>query len=76
MYLITNGQIVTEDGILKDHELLIEKDRIKSIAEKGSTDRAGVKEVIDANNGYVSPGFIDIHTDYILKAWQHPGQPS
>jgi alpha-D-ribose 1-methylphosphonate 5-triphosphate diphosphatase len=65
VYLITNGQIVTEHGILKDHELLIENDRIKCIAEKGSIDRADVKEVIDANNGYVSPGFIDIHTDYI-----------
>jgi len=65
VYLITNGQIITENGILKDHDLLIEGDVIKSIIKKGEIDREGVEEVIDANNGFISPGFIDIHSDYI-----------
>ena len=64
MYLITNGQIVTADGIIQDHELLIENDRIKWIGKKGEIDLTGV-EVIDAGGGYISPGFIDLHTDYI-----------
>ncbi len=65
MYLITNGQIVTEKGILKEHDLLIEGDRIKEINLKGKIDTEGATEIIDARNGYVSPGFIDIHSDYI-----------
>ena len=65
MYLITNGQIVTENGILKDHELLIEEDIIKKICKTGETTIENGLQVIDAQNGYISPGFIDIHADYI-----------
>ncbi|MTI65830.1 MAG: phosphonate metabolism protein PhnM [Firmicutes bacterium] len=67
MYLITNGLIVTEDEILKNHEILIEKDKIKEIRKKGEISKEGIKEVIDANGGYIAPGFIDIHADYIEK---------
>nr|WP_054876861.1 phosphonate metabolism protein PhnM [Oxobacter pfennigii] len=64
MYLITNGLIITENEILKDHEVLVNGDRIERIAKKGEIYTFGI-EVIDANGGYVSPGFIDIHSDYI-----------
>ncbi|MDP4089937.1 MAG: phosphonate metabolism protein PhnM [Bacillota bacterium] len=65
MYLITHGNIVTENGILKGYELLIEEDRIKRIAKEGEIEREGIDKVIDANDGYIAPGFIDIHADYI-----------
>lgn len=65
MYLITNGQIVTEKGILKGYDLLIEGDIIKKVALKGEIITEGGTEIIDAHNGYVAPGFIDIHSDYI-----------
>lgn len=65
MYLITNGKIVTENGILKNYDLLIEEDKIKSIMKRGTAKITSDVEIIDANEGYVSPGFIDIHSDYI-----------
>lgn len=64
MYLLTNGKIVMEESILEGFELLIEGDSIKRIDKKGDIYREGL-EVIDAEGGYISPGFIDIHSDYI-----------
>jgi alpha-D-ribose 1-methylphosphonate 5-triphosphate diphosphatase len=64
MYLITNGKIVLEDTILDHYELLIKDEIIADIAPQGEISRAGL-QVIDAKGGYVAPGFIDIHSDYI-----------
>lgn len=65
MYLVTNGQVVLEQGIAPDHEVLIERERIKGVYPAGTVDHREVDAVIDANGGYISPGFIDIHADYI-----------
>lgn len=65
MYLITNGQIVTENGILINHDLLIEDGIIKKIVAKGEIKTEESIEVIDAKGGYISPGFVDIHSDFI-----------
>ncbi|MCL1950280.1 MAG: phosphonate metabolism protein PhnM [Turicibacter sp.] len=65
MYLITNGRVITPCGILQGHDLLIDKDRIKWIGLKGKHKNNPSLEIIDAGGGFVSPGFIDIHTDYI-----------
>jgi alpha-D-ribose 1-methylphosphonate 5-triphosphate diphosphatase len=65
MYLICNGKLVLEDEIKDNYELLINKNgRIEKIASRGEIKKNGL-EVIDARGGYVSPGFIDIHSDYI-----------
>jgi len=64
MYLLTNGRIITENGILEDYELLIQDDIIKKIEKSGEIDREGL-ELINAEGGLISPGFIDIHSDYI-----------
>lgn len=67
MYLITNGKIVTEDAVFDGFDLLIKDDRIERIALKGefSPEDSEITEVFDAEGGYVAPGFIDIHSDYI-----------
>lgn len=65
MYLITNGQIVTEKGILNNHDLLLEGDRIKKVVPKGEIECSDLIEVIDAKGGFVAPGFVDIHSDFI-----------
>ncbi|MBA1335510.1 MAG: Alpha-D-ribose 1-methylphosphonate 5-triphosphate diphosphatase [Firmicutes bacterium] len=64
MYLISNGKLVFEDRIAENYELLIKNGRINKIAPAGEIKKDGL-EVIDARGGYVSPGFIDIHSDYI-----------
>ncbi|MBC8061929.1 MAG: phosphonate metabolism protein PhnM [Clostridiaceae bacterium] len=65
MYLITNGQIVTENGILNNHDLLIEGARIKKIVATGELEGSTFIKVIDANGGIIAPGFVDIHSDFI-----------
>ena len=64
MYLLTNGRIVTEEGILQGYDLLIEDDVIRKIAERGSVRTIGV-EKIDVKGSYIAPGFVDVHSDYI-----------
>lgn len=61
MKAITNGKIMLENDVLKDCTLLfdthiidiIKKDEIEAIDD--------IEEIIDAENNYVSPGFIDLH---------------
>lgn len=65
MYLITNGKIITEAAVLEGFELLIKEDRIEQITFKGEIPLDNTIEVIDAKGGYISPGFIDLHSDYI-----------
>lgn len=65
MYLITNGKIITEAAILEGFDLVINGDRIIRITFSGEIPIDGSIEVIDAAGGYVSPGFIDLHSDYI-----------
>ena len=64
MYILTNGKVVLENEILEGFDVIVEDDRIKDIVEKGTYSEEG-NEVIDANGGYITPGFIDIHSDYI-----------
>ncbi|MGE4273491.1 MAG: phosphonate metabolism protein PhnM [Desulfitobacterium sp.] len=65
MYLITNGKIITEETLLVGYELLIDDGKIAQLAPEGELERQPGLQVIDARGGYVSPGFIDIHSDYI-----------
>ena len=65
MYLITNGDVVTEQEILAGHEVLIEGDRITGIFPTGTVDKKAVEHVVDAENGFIVPGFVDIHADFI-----------
>ena len=66
MYVIRNGIIVQPDRLLFGYELVVEGDRIAAIQRQGVLDAeqrgAGV---IDAHGGYVVPGLVDIHSDYI-----------
>ncbi len=61
MIAIKNGRIVTPNEIIENRVLLIEDDRIKAIAEGCD----GADRIIDAHGRYVTPGFIDVHSDRI-----------
>ncbi|MBO5315728.1 MAG: N-acetylglucosamine-6-phosphate deacetylase [Clostridia bacterium] len=58
MIAIKNAQIVLENGIEQNKALLFEEKIIGLVNENEIP--AGA-EVIDANGGYVTPGFIDLH---------------
>ncbi|AHN22162.1 phosphonate metabolism protein PhnM [Lysinibacillus varians] len=64
MLAIINGVIVTEQQFLKNHIVLVEDHLINAIVHEADIDLHGI-EVLDAKGGYVSPGFVDIHSDYI-----------
>ena len=63
MKVLKNGKIITEDGILEGYDLVIKNDLIKEIV-KSKTYSKDI-EVEDLKGLYVTPGFIDIHSDYI-----------
>ena len=58
MKAIINGKIILKDGVLEDCALLY-SDVIEGIVV--SDNIPADAEIIDANGGYVSPGFIDLH---------------
>lgn len=61
MIAIKNGKIVTPDGIIANKVLLIEQERIEGFADG----TAGADRIIDACGRYITPGFIDVHSDRI-----------
>lgn len=65
MIVIHNGKVVTEDQILHHHAVVIEGEYIQSIISENELNLFADAEFIDAKGGYISPGFIDIHSDYI-----------
>lgn len=56
--LVRNGRLVLEDRI-EPGEVLIEDERIAALLPPGT--EAPAERVIDAEGGYVLPGFIDFH---------------
>lgn len=59
---VFRGAVVLPDRVLQNGAVLVEGDRIVAV---GSADDSFIPEsstVIDASNGYISPGFVDIHT--------------
>ncbi len=56
--LIKNARAVLPNGITEPLCILVEEGIIKQI---GASSSCGVQESVDANGGYVFPGFIDVH---------------
>ncbi|MGG5369917.1 phosphonate metabolism protein PhnM [Enterococcus sp. AZ196] len=68
MYVITNGKIVTQAGVVEQHSILIENERIVDIRKNTALPQKDCNLiVIDAKGGWIMPGFIDLHSDYIEK---------
>lgn len=57
--VITNGKIITPNGIVNNASLLIENGIIKALSQ--SVMEISDASYINAENNYVSPGFIDLH---------------
>ncbi|WP_059103101.1 phosphonate metabolism protein PhnM [Shouchella shacheensis] len=65
MYVIHNGKIITEEAIVEGCAVIVEGERIKMMVPEESIRDYPHAHKIDANGGFISPGFIDIHSDYI-----------
>ena len=67
MIILKNGKIIRENDILENHSILIEDDKIKKIVKNDQVENYlyGEYKIIDCSNKFISPGFIDIHSDYI-----------
>ena len=60
---VVNGRVVTEDAVLENVDLLVRDDRIEAIERCRAP--APEEKVVDAAGGWVMPGFLDMHADYI-----------
>jgi N-acetylglucosamine-6-phosphate deacetylase len=58
--LIKNGKIIYKNSILENHSILVRDKRIALISSE--LEDYPANQVIDAQNNFVSPGFIDVHT--------------
>lgn len=65
MYVITNGTLVLPDHLLTHHSVLLEGEVIQAIIPDEKLPKHFPGKVIDAAGGFIMPGFIDMHSDYI-----------
>ena len=67
MKAIINGNVITETEIMENAAVFIDGQFIVDILpmDEAGAELLGVNETIDARGGFVAPGFIDIHSDYI-----------
>src|SRR5262245_36713488 len=56
------GTVVLPAGLLPHGVVVAEKERIVAVGPESDVNVPAGAEVIDAHGGYVSPGFVDIHT--------------
>jgi N-acetylglucosamine-6-phosphate deacetylase len=56
---IINGRIITPESIIEKGSLLVSDGIIKEISDKEISSKADI--IVDAENNFISPGFIDIH---------------
>lgn len=63
--IIINSSVITANEILEDYAVVINGDTIEKLLPMNEVSTENYDNVINAKGGYVSAGFIDIHSDYI-----------
>src|SRR5262245_21654793 len=60
--IVFRGTAVLPDCLLPEAVVIVEAGRITAVGRAGDVALPAGAAVIDAGDGYVSPGFVDIHT--------------
>src|SRR4051812_38471895 len=60
--IVFRGTVVLPATLLSRGVVVVENERIVAVGPEAEVKRPAGAEVIDAHEGYVSPGFVDIHT--------------
>jgi N-acetylglucosamine-6-phosphate deacetylase len=60
--IVFRGTVVLPTDLLPHGVVVVENDRIVAVGPECAVKLPANAEVIDAHDGYVSPGFVDIHT--------------
>lgn len=63
--IIINSNVITATEILNNYAIIVKGDTIEQILPMAEINIESSDQVIDAKGGYVTAGFIDIHSDYI-----------
>lgn len=63
--IIINSSVITATEILEDYAVVINGDTIEKLLPMNEVNTEDYGNVINAKGGYVTAGFIDIHSDYI-----------
>ncbi len=70
--IIRGGTVVCADHVLPDHDVVVIDGRIAAIEPTGACEydaqpdsTVGVLPVVDARGAFVTPGLVDIHSDYV-----------
>jgi N-acetylglucosamine-6-phosphate deacetylase len=59
--VIQNGAVILPDRVVHEGIVVCQDGRIAAVGERGSTDIPVGAKIVDAGNGFISPGFVDIH---------------
>lgn len=65
MLALTNGKIIREDKVVEGQAILVEDGKIHSLIDEDHLTDYQCDEVIDCKGAYISPGMVDIHSDYV-----------
>ncbi len=60
--LVFRGTVVLPSELLPDAVVVVENERIVAVGRARDVKLPGDAPIIDAKDGYISPGFVDIHT--------------
>lgn len=58
---IWGKKIITPERVLEDHTIILENNKIKNISP-GKDERIPRDQILEIIDGWIAPGFIDIHT--------------
>ncbi len=61
--IIKNGTVITAEREIEDGIIIVQGEKIIGVGKRGEINEPPNAEIVDANNGYISPGFIDIHVN-------------